>query len=207
MIQDSEDPVHAEVMEATMRTLADEGYSGFTMRKVAARTDVSKSTLHYRYDTKEGLLASFLEYNAASNEALFKSVADKPPLERLVAILDANLDAIEEPEIEGLLPAYLELHANAARTETFRETIWESERRYRDELEAILEAGIEAGTFRDVDPAATATLLIAVPDSAGLTQHTLGDENVVERLRTALNELLFESLLAEDVEIERERLL
>jgi AcrR family transcriptional regulator len=207
MKQESEDPVHADVMEATMQTLASEGYSGFTMRKVAARTDVSKSTLHYRYDTKEGLLAAFLEFNAAQTAQLFEAVADKPPLERLVAILDSNLDAIEEPAIEGLLPAYIEVHANAARTEAFREKIWESEQRYRDELEAIIEAGIAEGVFREVDPAATATLLIAVPDSAGLTQHTLGDENVVERLRTALNELLFGALLADDVAVEREELL
>lgn len=203
----SADPVHEDVMDATMRTLADEGYEGFTMRTVAARTDVSKSTLHYRYDTKAGLLAAFLEYNAESTQALFESVRDLPPVERLVAVLDANLDAIENPEIEGLLPAYIEIHANAARTEQFREAIWESEQRYRDELEAILEAGIEAGVFRDVDPAATATMLIAVPDSGGLTQHTLGDEGVVDKLRTAMNELLFEALLAEDVDIEEDELL
>jgi len=207
MGQQSEEPVHADVMEATMQTLADEGYSGFTMRKVAAQTDVSKSTLHYRYDTKEGLLAAFLEFNAGQTAQLLESVADKPPLERLVAILDSNLDAIEEPAIEGLLPAYIELHANAARTEAFRAKIRESEQRYRDELEAIIEAGIEEGVFRDVDPAGTATLLIAVPDSAGLTQHTLGDEEVVERLRTALNELLFEALLADGVESDAEELL
>jgi AcrR family transcriptional regulator len=177
------------------------------MRKVAAQTDVSKSTLHYRYDTKEGLLAAFLEFNAGQTAQLLESVADKPPLERLVAILDSNLDAIEEPAIEGLLPAYIELHANAARTEAFRAKIRESEQRYRDELEAIIEAGIEEGVFRDVDPAGTATLLIAVPDSAGLTQHTLGDEEVVERLRTALNELLFEALLADGVESDAEELL
>lgn len=207
MSDTSADPVHEEVMQATMQTLAEAGYEGFRMREVAARTDVSKSTLHYRYDTKEGLLAAFLEYNAESAQALFESVTDKPPLERLVTILDVNLDAIENPEIEGLLPAYLELHANAARTEAFREVIWETEQRYRDELKSILTAGMEKGVFRDVDPAATATMLIAVPDSAGLTQHTLGDEKVVDRLRTALNELLFESLLADDVDIEEGELL
>lgn len=61
--------------------------------------------------------------------------------------------------------------------------------------------------FRPVDPEATATLLIAVPDSAGLTQHTLGDDAAVERLRTALNEVVFESLLADDAGVEPEGLL
>jgi len=67
--------------------------------------------------------------------------------------------------------------------------------------------GVAAGVFRDVDPEATATLLIAVPDSAGFTQHTLGHEDVVDRLRTALNELVFDSLLAADADVERGELL
>ncbi len=201
------DRVHESIMGATAAALAEHGYADLTTRAVADRVDVAKSTLHYRYDTKEGLLAAFLEYNAASNRDLFADHRDDPPLERLVALLDRNLDAIENPTLEGLLPAYIELHARAAHSDAFREAILESEERYRAELVDVIEDGIEAGVFRDVDPEATATLLIAVPDSAGLTQHTLGDEDVVERLRTALNELVFDSLLAADADVGRGELL
>jgi len=194
-------------MQATATALGEHGYADLTTRAVADRVDVSKSTLHYRYDTKEGLLAAFLEYNAANNAELFERHRDDPPLDRLLAVLDRKLDAIEDPAIEGLLPAYVELHARAAHTEAFREAILESEQQYRAELVDVVEDGVAAGVFRDVDPEATATLLIAVPDSAGLTQHTLGHEDVVDRLRTALNELVFDSLLAADADVERGELL
>lgn len=204
---DDEDPVHEAVMEATALTLAEAGYAGLTTRAVAERVDVSKSTLHYRYDTKEGLLAAFLRYNNDNAAALYDEYADAPPLERLVGILDRNLDLLADPPLPGLPPAFLELHARAARSDAFREAIGEGDRRYRAELVEAIEEGVESGVFREVDPEATATLLIAVPDSAGLTRHTLGDDEVIDRLRTALNEVVFESLLAEDADVEGAELL
>lgn len=203
----SDDPVHEAVMRATAETLAEDGYAGLTTRAVADRVDVSKSTLHYRYDTKEGLLAAFLRYNNDNAAELFDEYADAPPLERLVGILDRNLELLADPPLQGLPPAFVELHARATHNEAFREAIGEGDRRYRAELVDAIEAGVESGVFRDVDPEATATLLIAVPDSAGLTMHTLGDDQVIDRLRTALNEVVFESLLAEDADIERGDLL
>jgi len=189
-------------MEATAQTLAEHGFAGFTMRAVAEQIDASKSTLHYRYDSKEGLLATWLNHNANRQAELFEQHAGEPPLDRLLNLLDENLRLIENPAREGLLPAYLELHTRAARTDAFREAIRESERQYREELVGCIEDGIERGVFRRVDPEATATLLIAAPDSAGLTHHTLGDDAVVSRLRTALNQLVFNSLLVADVEPE-----
>ncbi len=197
-----QDPVHERVMEATAQTLAECGFAGFTMRAVAERIDASKSTLHYRYDSKKGLLATWLEHNANRQADLFEQYADEPPLKRLISLIDENLRLIENPAIEGLLPAYLELHTRAARTERFQEAIAEGERQYQEELVACIEDGIERGVFRPVDPEATATLLIAAPDSAGLTQHTLGDDAVVSRIRTALNQLVFDSLLVADEESE-----
>lgn len=202
-----EDPVHQAVMEATALTLAEEGYAGVTTRAVADRVDVSKSTLHYRYDTKEGLLAAFLRYNNDNVVELYEEFADTPPLERLVGILDRNLELLADPPLPGLPPAFVELHARAARSDAFREAIGEGERRYRAELVDAIQDGIETGVFRDVDPEATATLLIAVPDSAGLTRHTIGDDEVIDRLRTALNEVVFESLLAEEADVEGAELL
>lgn len=204
---DSGDPVHKDIMTATARTLAEHGYADLTTRAVADRVDVSKSTLHYRYDTKEGLLAAFLEHNADEAADLYAEYRDAPPVERIVGILDRNLEILADPPLEGLPPAYLELHARAAHSEAFREAIRDGEQRYRAELVDAIEDGIEAGTFRDVDPAATATLLIAVPDSAGLARHTLGDEDAIDRLRTALNEVVFDALLTEDGDVDRGDLL
>lgn len=203
----ADDPVHKAVMRATAETLAEAGYAGLTTRAVADRVDVSKSTLHYRYDTKEGLLAAFLRYNNDRAADLYDEYADAPPLERLVGVLDRNLELLADPPLPGLPPAYVELHARAARSEAFREAIGEGDRRYRDELADAIEEGVETGVFRDVDPEATATLLIAVPDSAGLTKHTLGDDAVIDRLRTALNEVVFESLLTDEADVERGELL
>jgi len=51
--------------------------------------------------------------------------------------------------------------------------------------------------FRPVDPWAVATLLLAVPDSAGLHRARLGNEAALDSLRTAVNEIVLDSLLAD----------
>lgn len=196
-----EDQIHDQVMAATAQALAAHGFAGFTMRDVAERIDASKATLHYRYDTKTGLIATWLEHNERRRHALFAQYADDPPRKRLCGLLETNLDLIESPAIDGLLPAYLELHTRAAHTEQFREVLREGDKRYRAALEECIEAGIEAQVFRSVDPSAAASLLVGVMDGAGLSRHTLGDEAAVSRLRTALDELVLESLLAAGVSL------
>lgn len=202
-----DDPVHADAMAATADVLADSGFAGLTMRAVADRMDASKSTLHYRYDSKEGLLTAFLSHLQGNAEQLFAEYADEDPLARLVGILDANLAALDDPEQASLNAAYLEMHARASRNESFRAVLAETDRRYRAELADAIEDGIEAGVFRPADPWATATLLVAVPDSAGLHRATLGNGAAVDDLRAAVNDVVFESLLADDAGVERSDLL
>lgn len=197
-----ENPVHEEVMAATAAALGERGFADLTMRSVAERTDVSKSTLHYRYDTKEGLVTAWLEDYAAGNDRLLAEVEDMDPLDRLVAILDLGLAAIADPVEEGVIEGYIEIHARAARNERYREAIAEGEDALRSALAGAIAEGIESGVFRPVDPDATATLLIATLDSAGLTRHTLDDEDVIARLRTALDEVVFGSLIAEDADVD-----
>ncbi len=202
-----DDQLHEEIMRATAAALGERGFAELTMRAVAARTTASKSTLHYRYDSKEGLITALLEWLGENTARQFEQFADDPPLPRLVGLLDDNLRRIEDPEQAPLHAAYLEIHARASRTEAYREALATTDRRYREELATIVEEGIDAGVFRDVDPWTTATLLVAVPDSAGLHAATLGNENAVEDLRSAVNELLLESLLAENVDVEKGDLL
>jgi AcrR family transcriptional regulator len=201
------DDLDDEVMAATAAALAEHGYADLTMQDVADRTDLSTSTLHYRHDTKEGLLVAFVEHNAEQTAELVDAHADEPPLERLSGVLGATLDALADPQRASLTAAYLELHARAGRNEAYREAIAAADRDYRAELTDAVAAGIESGVFSEVDPDAVAALLVAVPDSAALHRATLGQEAAVEQLRTALREVVFESLLADDADVARGELL
>lgn len=194
-------------MTATADALAEHGFAEVTMRDVAERTDVSKSTLHYRHDTKDELLAAFVGHLADRTDERVAAREDDPPLERLVGLLDDNLAALDDPERASLTAAYLEMHARAERNETFREAIAAADRRYRRALVEIIEDGVEAGVFRDVDPDSVAALLVAVPDSAALHRATLGQEAAVDQLREALRTVVFDSLLADDADVDRGELL
>ena len=51
----------AEIVRATIRCLARDGYSGLTMKKVAREAKVSQGILHYYFADKRAILAAALE--------------------------------------------------------------------------------------------------------------------------------------------------
>ena len=53
--------VRSVVFEATLNVLADLGYPGLSIERVAERSGVNKSTIYRRWQTKEALLASAID--------------------------------------------------------------------------------------------------------------------------------------------------
>lgn len=196
----TEDETHAKIMAATGAALAVEGYADLTMRDVARRAPVSKSTLHYRYDTKEGLLTAFLKFNGEQVRAALDALADRPPVERIVGIVELSLTNVADPALADQTLAIVELNAQAARVPAFREVIAADAATLHDHLVAAVEAGIDAGTFRSVDPEAAAHLLATPLDGVALTERVF-EQGVVDDLRTALGEILLAGLLAPDVDV------
>ena len=179
------------IMEATYAALCKHGYAGLTMQAIADEFDKTKAVLHYHYDTKEELLIAFLDYlldrflDAIDTDAIDDSE------ERLVALVDARLLG----EHEGRTgtdhweyhTALLEVRAQAPHSDAFREQLTTNYRFIEDTTAAIIEEGIEAGVFREVDPRRTAALLLATINGARLHQVTL-DADVAGDVRDAIVE-------------------
>ncbi|HEX6939445.1 MAG TPA: TetR/AcrR family transcriptional regulator [Longimicrobiales bacterium] len=66
------DETRARILEATRDLAVEEGFSRFTIEKVAARAGVSRMTVYYQFGSKAELL-----------EALFDHLAERGRLERL----------------------------------------------------------------------------------------------------------------------------
>jgi AcrR family transcriptional regulator len=57
--------VQSAVFDATLSVLAEFGYSGLSIERVAERSAVNKTTIYRRWQTKDALLAAALDDNAA----------------------------------------------------------------------------------------------------------------------------------------------
>ncbi|MGD1172287.1 TetR/AcrR family transcriptional regulator [Mycobacterium seoulense] len=59
--------VRAAVLDAALAVLAESGYTGLTMERIAERSKVNKSTIYRRWQSKEAVLAAALD-EVASHE-------------------------------------------------------------------------------------------------------------------------------------------
>jgi AcrR family transcriptional regulator len=96
-------PVRREqIVRATVRCLAREGYTRLTMKKVAHEAGVSQGILHYYFADKRAMLAATLEVVTRDLDrrvAAAQSRARRDPAARLRALVRACLDvAVRRPE-------------------------------------------------------------------------------------------------------------
>ncbi|MEF8776255.1 MAG: TetR/AcrR family transcriptional regulator [Haloarculaceae archaeon] len=152
------------VMRATCRALSDRGYANLTMEAIAEEAGVSKAALHYHFDSKCELLASFQSYiGDRFLERVREADHDGPADERLDRVLDAALAPPETDALEDLQTALLELKAQAPYEPAFRERSRAFDEEFRSLLVDIFEAGVDAGDFRAaLDPERAAQYVVTV---------------------------------------------
>jgi AcrR family transcriptional regulator len=204
-MSDGEIPREArgEVATAVQRALAKHGYARLTTAKVAAESELSEAGLYYHYDTKDDMIVAFLreaEGYLAEELAAFddsdRADSEVPePEARLRAAVDFLLVDPADEERAGVNVAMMELLSHAPYNDALREHLVAMERHVLGVLTDIVADGVESGVFRDVDPEATAALLLAATDGSTGIDIAL-DLGVGDGIRSALHDHV-DCLLAE----------
>jgi len=199
----------AAIMDATYEALCTHGYADLTMQAIADEFEKSKAAIHYHYDTKDDLLAAFLEYllDRFLDRLRFDATEPEDPEARLEAIVDALLFGLDEHGHERagedesdreLHTALLEIRAQAPHRAVFREQLTANHALVEDLLAETIADGIERGAFRDRDPHRTARLVLATMLGGRVYDLTLDDRDVAADVRAALDEAVLTPLRAPD---------
>ena len=190
-----------DIMCATYRALCRHGYADLTMQDIADEWEKSKAALHYHYDTKRGLLLSFLDHLFESYTERVVDPEDGSPRERLHALVAAALDPPRADTTRELRTALFEVKAQAPHDDAFRERLERFDRYLHAEIREVVGDGVETGAFRaDVDPDETATLLVTLINGAHSRRIVLGDDaGVPEAIRSFVDD----RLVAEEATPER----
>lgn len=200
--------VRESIMIATYEALCEHGYTELTAQNIADRTDKSKSLLFYHYDSKEDLVADFVEYLIEWFDERVAQTEELPPVDRLATFVDWFLYGSaddENDERQSFHTAMLELRTQAPYNEEYREQLRKSDDRLREILEEIIQDGIDAGQFTDHDTEETAALLIATLDGARIRQLTLGRDAYLDQVRSGAIARIFDDILVEDVSFPTDR--
>lgn len=187
----------AAIMEATYRALCDHGYADLTIQAIADEFAKSKSLLYYHYDTKDEILVEFLSYMLDQFTVEDAIDTTDSPDDQLRALIDNFLPPSPDSEQREFQVALLELRSQALSNEAYREQFTRADRLIKDTLADVLTAGIDDGTFRNVNVDPTVSLLASTIDGAMLRRATItGNSTAVTR--EALAQFIEIQLLAEE---------
>jgi len=158
-----------QIVRATIRCLARDGYAGLTMKKVARAAGVSQGILHYYFADKRAILVAALAAVTADLDrrvATAQALGSREPRARLRALITACLRlAVEEREFWIVFVEFWGEMMHDRRLRAINAALYE---RMRRQIGTLIAQGIRAGTFRRVDRLQAAAVILALVDGVSL---------------------------------------
>ncbi|WP_135662287.1 TetR/AcrR family transcriptional regulator [Halorhabdus rudnickae] len=176
-----------EIMEATYRALLEHGYADLSISRIADELDKSKAAIYYHYDTKDDLLAAFLEFAVDRFEETIKTETGDEPSEALEHVIEKLLPLRPGEEQRQLQEVLVALRSQAVTNEVFREQFTQIDERLAATIRGIVELGIDEGIFRDVDSSRVAEHILATINGAMYSRATTDREDATAAARVSLS--------------------
>ena len=157
----AEGDVVDEILAAASRLIGQRGVGGTTMSRIAAEAGLRQPSLYYYFSRKEELLAALV------------GRANVVPLHLARALFGGNADAavklhrFVQEDVVALcrLPFDInEVHRIAARDQAEFADYWRERAQLQRLISRLVRDGVEAGSFRPVDPALTALTVLGTDE-------------------------------------------
>ncbi|WEL17827.1 Transcriptional regulator, TetR/AcrR family [Halorhabdus sp. SVX81] len=194
------DSTDEEIMAATYRALCAHGYAGTTISRIGEEFEKSQSLLYYHYDDKDDLLADFLAYLLDRLEADLQDTEMTEPRQRLTALFEKLAPSDPDEAQRQFFQALLEMRAQTPHNPAYRDQFERSDALIVAELTETIEAGIEQGTFVEVDADRTAAFLYSTLYGTLDRCVTLGEWELFDQTRRELDRYIETTLLADVAE-------
>lgn len=184
------------IMEATFRALSKHGYADLRMRDIGEEFEMTRPVIHYHYNSKHELISSFLEYVIAQYKD-DDTIDAEDHWDHLGIRIDQCMFG---PDIDGFdhwerMKVYHELFSQAQHNEAHRELFNEHYEGMVVGLAEVIQAGIDDGTFAEVDAMEFSQLLTDVIHSARARRISLGQEEAPEQARAAIDRFVLPRLV------------
>ncbi len=144
----SRDQRRQQLIEATMRVLARNGYSQTTLSSVATEAGVSHGLVNFHFESKEKLLAATLMFMAAEyrdNWQAALSAAGDDPSDKLAALLKADFnDTVWTQERSA---CWCSFWGEVQSRPIYQQECAANDDNYIQQLEVICQSLIDAGNY------------------------------------------------------------
>ena len=194
---DGEPDSREEIMRATYRALCRHGFANLTMQDIADEMGKSRTLLHYHFDTKDDLLEAYLDRMIGWIGNRLAQSDTEHPIDRLGEFIEFF---VIEPadQSEHFALAILEMRLQAVHNRTFKRKLTAHYEENVATVARIIEAGIEDGVFRAVDPEAVGETIYTALVGARTYQLTLDAGDATRRMARQLWEIVRSYLLTDE---------
>jgi AcrR family transcriptional regulator len=151
-----------EILDVTCDVVIERGFGATRVQDVARQVGVSTGLIHYHFDNKDALLSAAFAHAAARDlqrlEAELASVVG--PVAKLLKLIE-----IYAPEVaEAGWMLWIDAWGEALRNPILRQISQDLDIAWKQELEAVVVEGVEAGVFTCTDPHGAAWRMAALLD-------------------------------------------
>lgn len=186
------------IMEATFQALCEHGYANLTIQRIGEKFPKSTSLLYHHYEGKDDLLLDFLDHMLERfEERELSTVSQTDPEVRLCSYLNHAVPSDGQPSNADFLKALVELRAQAAHNEAYRQHFTRTQERFHEYLAGVVSDGVADGTFRDVNPKEVASFLVTVASGSMFSWATTNAETA-EGARAELDRYIEKLILSDE---------
>ena len=177
------------LIDAAWRCAARQGYHAMTVDDVCAEAGVSKGAFYGYFDSKQHLLLTLLDEDAAEADSLVAELSGRAlaPVDRLRYFARAMLEHADDA---ARVQVRADLWASMLTDPEVRERFAETVRRRRATLRTSIEESFAPDQLQDVPSRTIASVLLALAD--GLTLHAALDPSAFrwQTVRRAIDLML-----------------
>lgn len=196
--EDLRDPI-----QAVGAAIAKHGYADLTTKKIAAESAKSEAALFRHFDSKDGLVEGFLDFATDWFRWVLGQTDHEDHTESLLQTCEVLMGDVDWELYPGFYVGIQEVIAYSPHKPAFRELLVRYHSFVFASVEDILERGITAGEFREMDTAGTAIALYTLADKVSWYANVLGMENEAERLRQHIYRYVKHHVVAEPTDFPR----
>lgn len=189
------------IREAAFRALVRHGYADLTIADIGDELGQNPSIIYHYFDSKDELLLSMLDVfvDIFIDQRAEQPITDPEAKLREFAeqILSPNRarsgDVLSDPPVDievATSRVFVELWAHATWDDEFRQQTTAVERRLREILVRILEAGVEREQFQPVDPELTADHILFLLKQGIHTRTTTNRDDADDRAHTIVDDVI-----------------
>ena len=175
------------VLEATVRLIAAGGSRSVSLAQVGAEAGYSRGIVTHQFGSKDELLRRVATY---AQQVFAAPATTERGLARVLSIVDTYLEHLVQQDPAGRAFLLMWVEAVAAQPE-LRTIFLERDEIFRSTVVEHLREGVQDGSVRpDVDPAATAVVLVGQLRGIGLQLMLTPDAGSAEPVRREALELV-----------------